>query len=1203
MMKGKIISLLVLSSLFIILPVYNQPVLKEFESEANNIQSLEPHTAIKGVTGYTIHEPIEILNNSAFGTSGYNFPGGGTVSNPYQITGYNITDSSKPLIYIENTTAYFVIQDCHLDGINKVHDGIYLRNVTLGTISHNILSNVHWSCYLYRSLNNVIENNRMSNSSDATIVLDRSGGNGVFDNEIQNSAGNGISIGPYSGSTQIFRNTITDIASNGITVGADSQADIINNTLSDIGGYGMLLNWHVQNNKINGNIISNTSLASIYLSDTAGTANYWRGAIISNNTILNSKQQGILFGTRNRGIPITRNTIVNCAGYGIEINTNSNDTEVRWNNFFHNNGGSTQAFDDGTNNVFEYNHWNNHVAPDVDVNGIVDIPYRINNNGLYFDGVNDYADLTDFTVSENFTIELWINPTDADDGQCIIGKHTSEGGNLFLIFIGGGSNLIIYNATTHWVSLGEITPGWQHLAIIVESNATHMNYQCYKNGKFFSSNSQAGVPGDWTGRPWTLGQDWDSGPSTSDFFYGIMDEIRILNGTLTAAQILEDCISPTTHYPARASTVVWYHLNETSGTLIKDYSGNGNDGTTINGATWGDEVVNLDLFPRVAPIWIDSNDDFLNFSSSGTGTSFDPYIIENQHFMSNQTTLVEIRNSDAHFEIRNSVFDGLNGSNNLIYLDDVNNGRILNNTICNTANNAIWIQGRSNNTKVSGNNIYDCGRGIRLIGSGSNNIVSENRIYNLVAAHGSGITVDYEAYSNTITGNIIFGSWTYNNRMHGIVVGQSANQNIFSVNTIYNCSYNGFYIATSAHHNTYSENNISHCGGYGIFTWQGTHNDTFSNNIIYNTSTGIALDNSSDNLLIGNVISDSSTDGIAMSTSSNNNTLTRNAISDASDNGISLSSSNNNTLLLNVISDCTTYGVNLVYSNKCLVTRNNFVNNNPLGTAQAYDNGSENNVSFNYWSTHTSPDSDGDGIVDPPYYLDPYYIANQDFYPRTTPTPSLIIISPHAGNFLSSLITVTLDGVAPLFWYYIEGIDAQNQTWTVSTDRTIADGTHTLHVYSIEGDGTITHDSVTFTIDTTPPVITITSPTNTTYSQNSITLTYTVSDGTFTLYIDNVVDTTASGSVVSSLTDGVHNVTIVAVDALGNTGKTTVIFTVDTTLTTTTTTVTITTSTSPSDTSKTATPTTNKSGSFPGIIVILSFATILVVIMRRCKRT
>ncbi|MFX1286644.1 MAG: right-handed parallel beta-helix repeat-containing protein, partial [Promethearchaeota archaeon] len=410
--------------------------MKERTPGERRSERVEPQLSINKNTEHQKYNRITILNDSAFGPIGYNFPGTGTANDPYLIEGYNITDSSGTLIHIENTIVCFIIQDCILDGISKAHKGIYLHNVTQGTIFNNVLRNNYQSCYLYDSdYNNTIENNWISNTADVAIGLSNSRNNGVFDNEIQNSH-RGIYVAPYSPYSQIFRNTITDVLSDGVYIGSDSShSDVINNTLSNIGGNGVVLSWWTRNHEIRGNLISNTSGAGIVLSST----NYGGGAIISNNNILNSKHQGILFAGSNSGVPITRNTIVNCAGYGIQFNTSSDNNEVTWNTFLHNNGGGTQAYDNGTNNVFEYNHWNDHVGPDTDTDGFVDSGYSIVNGNTDLHPrvapiwINDNSDFMDFALSGNGT---------EDNPYKIKGHH----------FISNKSVLIaIYNTTAYFV--------------------------------------------------------------------------------------------------------------------------------------------------------------------------------------------------------------------------------------------------------------------------------------------------------------------------------------------------------------------------------------------------------------------------------------------------------------------------------------------------------------------------------------------------------------------------------------------------------------------------------------------------------------------------------------------------------------------------------------------------------------------------------
>jgi len=116
---------------------------------------------------------------------------------------------------------------------------------------------------------------------------------------------------------------------------------------------------------------------------------------------------------------------------------------------------------------------------------------------------------------------------------------------------------------------------------------------------------------------------------------------------------------------------------------------------------------------------------------------------------------------------------------------------------------------------------------------------------------------------------------------------------------------------------------------------------------------------------------------------------------------------NNSKVYNNTIEDNAGYGLKLLHSatHPCLgnyIYWNDFINNKGGATPQAYDSGTTNtwntatqgsycynggiytNYMGNYWDDHTSPDSDGDGIVDDPYALDGGTGAT-DSYPLMVP--------------------------------------------------------------------------------------------------------------------------------------------------------------------------------------------------------------------------
>ena len=136
-MREKTLIAIMLIGMFFVLP------LKTHGIATNDLNGQRDTTVLsrQPTLLYDDHGRIEIYNDSAFGASGYGFVGEGNETHPYIIEGLNITSATENLIHIENTTAHFVIQNCMLNETSKSFNGIYLNNVTNGTISNNIIHN------------------------------------------------------------------------------------------------------------------------------------------------------------------------------------------------------------------------------------------------------------------------------------------------------------------------------------------------------------------------------------------------------------------------------------------------------------------------------------------------------------------------------------------------------------------------------------------------------------------------------------------------------------------------------------------------------------------------------------------------------------------------------------------------------------------------------------------------------------------------------------------------------------------------------------------------------------------------------------------------------------------------------------------------------------------------------------------------------
>ncbi len=168
-------------------------------------------------------------------------------------------------------------------------------------------------------------------------------------------------------------------------------------------------------------------------------------------------------------------------------------------------------------------------------------------------------------------------------------------------------------------------------------------------------------------------------------------------------------------------------------------------------------------------------------------------------------------------------------------------------------------------------------------------------------------------------------------------------------------------------------------------------------------------------------------------------------------------------------------------------------------------------------------------------------------------TPPIISIdNPLSTTYATDTITVSLSGDAENYWYYIEGIDINNQTWTDDEIRYgFSDDTYTLHAYGNDSAGNIGEASVMFTIDTTPPMISIDEPALGTYNINTINVSLSSEFGDATdywYYIEDVDSTNRTWTETESRTlpDGNYTLYAYCEDNVGNMDWESVTFTIDT---------------------------------------------------------
>jgi parallel beta-helix repeat protein len=286
------------------------------------------------------------------------------------------------------------------------------------------------------------------------------------------------------------------------------------------------------------------------------------------------------------------------------------------------------------------------------------------------------------------------------------------------------------------------------------------------------------------------------------------------------------------------------------------------------------------------------------------------------------------------------------------------------------------------------------------------NVISGNNVRG-ISIQGDVNMDGRDATGNLVQGNLIgtdvTGTAALGNTHDGVVIRGAANNTIGG--------------ASASARNVISGNNTGGGrGGVSIINHPNLH-----------------ITGASDNLVQGNFIGPDVTGTMALGNGSG---------------GVVIEAAANNTLTDNTISN-NVYGIRLQSSSENQIYNNNFIDN----TIQAYVTDSEGNIfnlekptGGNYWSDWTSPDIDGDGFVDSPYFftdgMDNLPWSRQDDWPPPAPLPIL----PDTAITDPSLVA----------WYRFDG-DASDSSANSLHGTEMGDPTYEAGVFgqaiSLDGDG------------------------------------------------------------------------------------------------------------------------------------------------------
>jgi parallel beta-helix repeat protein len=380
---------------------------------------------------------------------------------------------------------------------------------------------------------------------------------------------------------------------------------------------------------------------------------------------------------------------------------------------------------------------------------------------------------------------------------------------------------------------------------------------------------------------------------------------------------------------------------------------------------------------------------------------------------------------------------------------------------------------------------------------------------------------------------------------------------------------NGMGINVTSRGNVTVENLEVKKFGVGIIIWESSNNTIFGNTITQN-DVGIGLWQVSDNKISGNIIIANSGTGIAIAGSSTLNNAVGNYIANNKV-GIGFGYGTSNIIAENYIANNEEgiyFGGNppvLGASNNTLY-RNSFINNTKQvndyhwtnsfsrPSINTWDNGKEGN----YWSDYkdkypNATELNSSGMWNASYILDQY---NKDNYPLmsnplplpsdTTP-PAIVIISPENKSYAVNNVSLTF-AVNELVFGMAYSLDGQsNVAITANTTLTkLSEGSYSIIVYATDSFGNNGASNTTlFTIDLSPPSVSILSPENKTYDATDIPLTFTLNEPAsgMAYSLDGQTNVTIAGNVtLAVLPVGSHNVVVYANDTAGNLGVSRIIY-------------------------------------------------------------
>ena len=210
------------------------------------------------------------------------------------------------------------------------------------------------------------------------------------------------------------------------------------------------------------------------------------------------------------------------------------------------------------------------------------------NYSLSLNGSSQYVSVAASAIltPSSFTLEAWIK-VPGTGTQTIVSRGDGSNGSItdYILQLSNdgasSGNEVSLFAGGAWDDSVSTVPinTWTHVAVTFDGR----NKQFYINGVLDRTVPRTNAIYSTPTSPLYIGR--QGSVCDCNFFNGLIAEVRLWSTVRTAAQINGD-MSFLQFESQPAGLVAYYHLDEGSGTTAIDSSGNFNNGTLQNGATW-----------------------------------------------------------------------------------------------------------------------------------------------------------------------------------------------------------------------------------------------------------------------------------------------------------------------------------------------------------------------------------------------------------------------------------------------------------------------------------------------------------------------------------------------------------------------------------------------------------------------------------------